>query len=271
LIQSIPTLNWLAFPDRGEPAPVWPLREVLHGIAAAGSPGAGVDDRTVAAFLRQGETVDGVAALLGRLALRCTDVGILHVGDGDTAALADSLARLARTLGADTCIAAFAAPPSAPLLDELRRSADVLAGAGVRLALEFAPYGPVRTLAEAVSVCERVGWDRCGLLIDIWHVVRSGVRWHRLGALRADQIALVHLSDAPEPLGTDQRFESRFRRLPPGTGSFPTVQFLRTLERIGYEGVVSAEVLSSELRALPPAVGAGRLVESMRRLGLEAG
>jgi sugar phosphate isomerase/epimerase len=220
---------------------------VLAGAAAAGFDSVGLDDMTLA-----GRDVAEVAALLDAHGLTCTDVGVLRVREQ-----AESLAALATATGASVCIAAPAS------IDDLRAGAGILAEAGVRTALEFVPYGGVRTLSEGVEVCAAVGWDRCGLLLDSWHFFRSGEEWDLLRSLTPEQIALVHVNDAPPPVG-DLVYESRFRRTPPGEGTFPLVDFLDALEEIGYEGVVSLEVLSASLRARPPAEGARELRNAMQ-------
>ena len=261
---SLPTVNWLDFPPGGDPRPVYPLVDVLRGIAASGCGGVGLDDYSVRAFLRDGRGVDAVRTILDHLGLRCTDVGILHVGTPGAIEFADKLGRLAGATGARTCVTALTAPATSGVLAELSACADALQRADVRLAVEFAPYGSLRTLADTVSVCEHIGWERCGVLLDIWHFVHSGQPWDVLRALRADQLAFVHLADAPETVSGDLQHDSRFRRLPPGTASFPTARLVGTLEGLGYDGVVSAEVLSAELRAQAPEIGARRLFEALR-------
>ncbi|WP_218577460.1 sugar phosphate isomerase/epimerase [Phytohabitans rumicis] len=52
--------------------------------------------------------------------------------------------------------------PTAAVLSDLRSCAAILADADVRLAVEFLPYAPLPTLADAIDVCEAVGWQRCG-------------------------------------------------------------------------------------------------------------
>jgi sugar phosphate isomerase/epimerase len=261
---SLPTANWLAFPAAGDPEPVYPLSEVLRGIAGSGCGGVGLDERSVGAFHATGATADELAALLTRLVLHCTDVGILRVGDGKATALARSLARLARATRADICVTTLSAPVSPRLLDELRTCAEVLAGADARLALEFASYGHPRTLDEAVAVCEAVGWERCGLLVDTWHFFSSGAPWSLLRSLDCGRIALVHVNDAPAPAGYDVVHESRHRRLPPGAGTFPLAEFVTVMKTVGYDGPISGEVLSARLRRLRPADAAREIMDGLR-------
>ena len=255
---SLATVNWVEFQDGGLRACAW-LSEVVAAIADTGSCAVGLDDVSVGP-----EGVDDAVALLHAHRLTCTDVGVLRVGSPTATAGAEWLARLAERTGAGICIAAlYAGPDEERVVHELDRAAEVLSAAGVRLALEFASYSPLDSLAATVAVCERIGWERCGVLLDAWHFFMSGAPWPALRALLPEQIALVHLSDAREPKTTDLRYESRFRRMPPGAGTLPLSEFTAALRETGYAGVVSAEVLSADIRATPPAVGARALAGAL--------
>jgi sugar phosphate isomerase/epimerase len=246
-------VNWIRFPGGdedvpdGEMIPAWPLDDVLAAAAAAGFRDVGLDDLTVA-----GADPEEVAALLRSHGLVCTDVGVLRVGAGEIRPQAG------------VCIAALYTPTPAEALADLRTASAVLAAAGVRIALEFAPYGGLPTLSDAIDVCAAVGWNRCGLLVDTWHFFRSDEPWSLLRSLDADQIALVHVNDAPAS-ERDLVYESRFRRLPVGSGTFAIDEFAAALAATGYDGVLSTEVLSSALRRRPPADGARELLESLHR------
>ena len=69
-----------------------------------------------------------------------------------------------------------------------------------------------------------------------------------------------------QPIGDDLVHESRFRRTPPGAGTFALGEFAEALDAIGYDGVVSIEVLSAALRRRPPAEGARELLDSLEAL-----
>jgi sugar phosphate isomerase/epimerase len=232
---------------------------VLDGAAAAGFAAVGLDHYTTAAHGR----IDDLGAMLSARGLRCTDVGVLPVGEDGILEAARQLARTASVTGAKLCIAAFYGP-SPDAVRDLRASADILADAGVRLALEFTAYGELRSLPAAVDLCDAVGWERCGLLVDTWHFFRGGAPWPILRGLHGDQIALVHVNDGTLPSGLDAVFEGRFRRLAVGTGTFAIDEFAAALAAIGYDGPISVEVLSTELRQLPPAEGARQLLDSLR-------
>jgi sugar phosphate isomerase/epimerase len=256
---SLQTVNWVEFEDDGGLRPSASLQDVVRAVADAGSENIGLDDVSVGP-----EGIDDAVALLRANGLTCTDVGVLRVGSGASTAAAEWLARLAKRTGARICIAAFtASPDDETVVRELDRAAAILSAGGARLALEFVPYSPLDSLAATVVLCERIGWERCGVLLDSWHFCKSGAPWAELRALGPDQVALVHLSDAPKPVSADLRRESRFRRVPPGAGTLPLSELVTTLREIGYTGVVSAEVLSADIRAMPPAAGARLLADAL--------
>jgi 4-hydroxyphenylpyruvate dioxygenase len=250
------TGNWVRFPGGGddvrEPTPAWPLETVLDAAAHAGFAAVGLDHYTVGAFVDAGGRLVDVATMLRARGLVCTDVGVLRVGE-DVVQSATDLAELASVVGASLCIAALYAPVSNErAARELRAAADILGDAGVRLAFEFTAYGHRRTLRDAIDICDAVDWRRCALLVDTWHVFRGGEEIRSLRSLTADQIALVHVNDGAALAGGDAMDEGRRHRLAPGDGAFPLEDFAEALDAIGYDGVVSVEVLSDELRRRAP-------------------
>jgi sugar phosphate isomerase/epimerase len=247
---SLPTLNWLDLPDGGSR---FSLEEILDAAAAAGFTSVGLDTVTTAG-------VADLAGLLRARGLTCTDVGILALGP-NAAADAERLAELARSSGATTCLAA--GPAGFDGRAALEESADILAAAGVRIALEFVPYGALPTLESALTACEALGWDRCGVLLDTWHFFRSGAPWTLLRSLDPNQIAIIHADDAPAVISDDLVYESRHRRLPIGAGTFAIAEFVAAIGTLGYDGVISAEVLSTTLREQDPAEGAQTLMNAL--------
>ena len=268
---SLPTVNWLRFPGPDDPAgtepePQWPLEAILDGAAAAGFTSVGLDRHTVATYVAAGRSIDDVGAELRARGLRCTDVGVLPLGTAGVLGVAEELAGIAEASGAGICIAAHYAPTAfEAAARDLREAAAILAGAGATLVLEFVVYGPLRTLAEGAELCEAVGWNRCRLLVDTWHVFRGGEPLSRLRSLGDDRIGLVHVNDGAAVPDADAVLEGRSRRLLPGQGAFPLAEFAAAVDAAGYRGVVAVEVLSDELRRLSPAEGARELMRSLRQ------
>jgi sugar phosphate isomerase/epimerase len=266
---SLPSVNWLRFPGGDGvdalTAPRWPLAELLAAAAAAGFDAVGLDDLTLRAHLDAGGKLEDVPQLLRGHGLALSDVGVLRIGEGDALEVAELLARLAALTGAPTCLTGLYVPLSDTALEQLRACAHVLRAAGARLALEHAAYGQLRTLADSVSLCEAVGWDEAGVLVDSWHFFRGERPWELLRSLDAGEIALVHVNDGPAERA-DPMYESRFERLPPGAGTFPLDAFAAAVAATGYDGPISAEVLSAELRALPPSESARILFDALGAL-----
>jgi sugar phosphate isomerase/epimerase len=267
---SLPTINWIRFPGGDELVgadeypPVCPLEEVLDAAEAAGFGAVGLYDDSLAGHLRAGGSIAQLPALLRSRGLRCTDVGVLRIGESDSRGQARKLAALAADTGARVCVTVLASPPSPEVAHELAVCVQILDEAGVRLALEPVPYAPLGTLAEAMVLCDAVGWERCGLLVDTWHFFRGDRPWERLRSLDAGQISLVHVNDAL-PMSTDSLvFESRFRRETLGTGTFPIGEFKAAIDALGYTGTISPEILSTRLRRLPPTDAANEIMRSLQ-------
>jgi sugar phosphate isomerase/epimerase len=262
----LPALNWLSFPASEpagglgrSPVPTVSLDEFLDGAAAAGWRRVGLDDITIS-----GLPVGDLGEQLRRRDLSCSDVGVLPVGTPEVLRAATRLATIGEAAGASICIAAFFAEIDRPrAVRELRECSEILGAAGMRVALEFASYGGLTRFAVAVELCDAVGWEGCGVLVDTWHFFRTDAPWAVLEALDAEQIALVHVNDGPEERGDDPVREGRFGRLPAGAGGFPLAEFAAALG--GYSGPVSSEVLSDAIRLRPVAEGARVLLAGIER------
>ena len=234
------------------------LADVLAAASAGGFSSVGLDAWSVAAQVERGRTVAELTSMLEQMGLRCTDVLPLVVGDDTDAAVesAGLLAALATTIGASVCATAIGPEVSDPgdrrAREGLRRCAEVLDAAGVRMAIEYLPYSCVASVAEAMELCDAVGWDAAGLLVDSWHTFVTG-QVAALGALSADDIALVQYSDGVIPGPDKVREASRHHRRLPGRGEFDLAAFVEAVAATGYTGIVSPEVLSAEVRSAPPA------------------
>ena len=261
---SVPTLDWVRMPAAGrkvEP-PVYGLDEILDGVAAAGFQAVGLDDLTVGGL----DPAD-VASALRRRGLLCSEVGILRAGQPrETSAAAHDLTWLAQATGASCCIAIVADPPPADALAALETAAAVLAAGGVRMALEFAAYGSVATLPEAIALCAAwagSGAGFCSTAGTFSGATTRGRRSSRSTGARSRSFT----STTHRTLGLDPVHDSRFRREPPGAGMLDLERFLDVLSAIGYRGEISLEVLSSRIAATPPAATARELMASIVRGG----
>ena len=158
---------------------------------------------------------------------------------------------------------------SAPYDPDLNRLADKLAALqalaaryGLTTAIEFFPWTHVKDLATALSVIEKAGDPRIGVLVDSLHFDRSGAPWHELEQVAPSRLPFAHLADAaPQMDRTNEGliFVARESRLAPGEGAIDLVRFLRTLPP---ECNLSVEVPNAaQLRAL----GAARWIVHVGR------
>jgi sugar phosphate isomerase/epimerase len=253
-VLSFCTNATVAFADDGSAAVPHPWERVLAAAADAGFRRIALDGFTLGAAERAAGGPEEVAERVRDLGLAVTDLSAFRLGPdaGGDERVATSMARRCAALGIPVCVLVVHTPPTPELDARIDRCADIFAGSAVRLALEFLPYSEVRTIAAARDVCGRVGFDRCGLLVDTWHLARGGGSVADVAALGRDEVACVQLADARPDAAADLADESRHARLLPGEGvvDFPAVA--AALTAIGYRGALGTEVLSRSLREQPP-------------------
>ncbi|MBL7496552.1 sugar phosphate isomerase/epimerase [Frankia sp. CNm7] len=193
------------------------------------------------------------AAALDTSGLRCHELmALLFTGREDVVLRhAAKLAGVAAAVRAEWIVATFLAPLGGQSLDLLKRSTDIFAEAGARLAVEPSPLGGVASIDDALEVVEAAGPDRAGVLIDSWHFFRGGAPWEQLERVPLDRVAYVQMADALPPASEDAVSETANRRALPGHGVLDLDRFAGTLRDRGYDGLVSVEVLNEELRRDP--------------------
>ena len=166
--------------------------------------------------------------------------------------------------------------------DKLRPVADVLAGEGCRLGVEFigpktfrAPfrYAFVHTLGGALELGAVVGTGNVGVLLDAWHLHSSGGATVDLAQLTPNDVVAVHVNDAPAGVPRDELIDN-VRALPLETGVIDLVGFMVALRELGFDGPVMPEPFSArldELAARDPRAAAAEAGRSMDALWRVAG
>ncbi|OHV39055.1 MULTISPECIES: sugar phosphate isomerase/epimerase family protein [Pseudofrankia] len=233
----------------------------VPGLAAA-TAAAGF----TAVGMAAGNATPAAAKTLDAAGLRCHEVLALLIGDDaeETLAQAERLAEAASVLSARWVLAGFRTKLTAQTAPLIRRCAEVLAEAGAGLAVEFSPMGFVGTISEARDVVAAAGVERAGVLIDTWHFFRGRSTWEELATIPLAEIAYLQFDDAPAPIGSATS-ETLHRRAMPGDGELDLDRFASTLLERGFDGLVSVEVLSAELRQLPVPEFCRRAYESTAR------
>lgn len=101
-----------------------------------------------------------------------------------------------------------------------------------------------------LKLCDAIGTENVGLLLDSWHWYTSHGTVEQIRGLRSRQIIYVHINDAPQGIPVDEQRDN-VRRLPGETGVIDIVGFLRALREVGYDGPVTPEPFDGRLRSLP--------------------
>ena len=143
-------------------------------------------------------------------------------------------------------------PPLTGETDALvERCAAMFAEAGAGMAIEFSPLGPVPTIRAGLDMVKTAGIERAGIVIDSWNFSFGDDNFDDLANVPLDQIAYLQFADALAPVSDNLMDEALNRRAMPGDGILELHRFASTLMERGWDGVVSVQVLSVELRRLP--------------------
>ncbi len=102
---------------------------------------------------------------------------------------------------------------------------------------------------------------RTWVVVDSWNVTYGPTTWTDLEQLDPERIAYVQFDDGLARVG-DLETEAMERRTYPGQGTFELERFATTLRERGFDGVVSLQILSAELRQLPLAEFARTALET---------
>jgi 2-keto-myo-inositol isomerase len=119
----------------------------------------------------------------------------------------------------------------------LRAAGDVAAEHGLRLAFEFGSLGgQINTLERAREVLAAAGHPACGLLLDAYHLHRSGRPGRGFEDVPVEEIYYVQYSDVPADNSRPGQ-----DRLPPGQGVVAFRELFALLAEKGYTGYLSYE------------------------------
>jgi sugar phosphate isomerase/epimerase len=229
----------------------YPTADLVSAASAAGFTAVGINaDRVDPA------AVDAYATT----GVRCHELLAFVVGDDEAATMAgaEQLADRAQRIGAQWVLTVFTAKPPT---QRISRCANLFDGVGAGMAVECSPLGAIPSMRDGIEYVRAASRTaRAGLLVDSWHFCFSDDTWDDLAAVPLDDIAYLQFTDALEPEYRDRMVrESLHRRALPGEGILELDRFAATLLGRGWDGTVSVEVLSAQLRELPVDELVGRL------------
>jgi sugar phosphate isomerase/epimerase len=122
---------------------------------------------------------------------------------------------------------------------------------GTRIGFEPPALSVMPTIAPAAAMVRDVANPGGGLLVDIWHIFRSGMPYSELAKIvPREYLFAVEINDGKtDPVGDlyDDTFDNR---LLPGDGDFGVTSFIQAIDQIGYQGPWGVEVMSTRMRSL---------------------
>jgi sugar phosphate isomerase/epimerase len=241
---------------------IWPYE--VEALRAVGVSDAELRSRVADAGLAIGE-VDAITTWLpGATPPASMDPMMAQSLLGNTA---DALCPLAASIGArsvslveyygvdvdlDIAIEAFAAV------------CDRAADDGLIVHLEFLPWTGIPDLAAGWAIVEGAGRPNGGLLVDSWHLFRSGSTLEQLARIPGSAVLGVQIDDAPAAPDGDLEDETMHRRRIPGDGELDLAGFVRVLREIGSPAPIGVEVFADDLAGLPVDEVAQRTADGTR-------
>ena len=206
-----------------------------------------------------------------KVAVIGTESGVLFAAGDDLQRLLGSLRYVCEKAVALGCEVIMVSPgTNAPGGIEaakinLKTCAEITAGYGLKLALEFNSRHPViNTLAAGMELVNAVNMKHCGLLLDTYHLHCSGGNGASFKDVPVDQIITFQFSDAPP--GPPSPGPTPVDRLPPGKGAAPFVEIFKTLMAMNYQGYMSYEAPNPAQWNRPAEVVAREGIELVRGL-----
>jgi len=232
--------------------PRTPLRELIPSAAAAGFEALTLwPNAWRHAIRRDGLSLTDLRGLLDEHGITVTDVESVDDwrpatgGAGFPSTGRAEAVEVAVALGARTLTTAHAVGGELALDRDAGAFAalcDDAAEHGLQVALEFVPFTAVPDLRTALELLRRADRPNAGLVIDLWHLARSGDAPAALADVPPELISTVQLADGPrEPLPDLIEDAVRARRLP-GAGELPIADGIETLRRIGVRAPIGPEV-----------------------------
>jgi sugar phosphate isomerase/epimerase len=154
--------------------------------------------------------------------------------------------------------------PLEPMVRDFRtlcREADAV---GSKITLELMPFSSHATLEHGLELVETADEPNGGLCLDIWHLLRAGVKVDEVRDIPGNRIVSIELNDGPAapPPGQSLWDDAVENRTFCGDGEFPIAEFLAALDAAGFDGPYGIEIMGVEYRKLPLRETAQRVYET---------
>jgi sugar phosphate isomerase/epimerase len=138
--------------------------------------------------------------------------------------------------------------PQQKLIDEFGQLCAEAATHELIIALEMIPFSSLNTLDAALAIVAGANANNGGLLLDIWHVARSGAAFDDILKIAPQYICAAELNDADLLVHGSLAEDSMHHRKLCGEGQLDIRGFISCIQQAGYTGPFGVEILSDELR-----------------------
>jgi len=184
------------------------------------------------------------------------------------AASEDDCYRIASALGAGAVNVVHidgAPTPVEELAPALSAVCERAASKGLRIVVEFLPGTGIPDLPTVLELVGAVGADNLGFVLDSWHLARSGGTIDLLGPDAAALVGAVQLSDRTHAQDLEP-YVPMSGRLLPGDGEVPLEELVARVIAARPHLPLGIEVISDEMRRLPPVEAAAVAARSLGAL-----
>ncbi len=123
---------------------------------------------------------------------------------------------------------------------------------GTKIAFEFMPFAMIDALPSALELVSGAGARNGGLCLDLWHIVKLGISFKDVARIPREYIVCVELNDGTITCPWSLHEDTINHRRLCGEGEFDVKGFIESVRKTRYDGPWGIEVLSDELRKLPP-------------------
>ena len=177
--------------------------------------------------------------------------------------------RMAEVVGASVINVAHVmggAVPEAEMAEVLAGIARRARAKGLRVAIEFMPNSAtIPDLAAAQRIVAAANETNLGVMLDTWHLFRSGSEPAEVAAAPAGIFFGVQVADAPADAKGRPPLPMQ-DRLMPGDGAIPLAAIVHAVLRKSPDAVIGVEVISQTMAALAPDEAARQAVEALGRV-----
>ena len=214
--------------------------------------------RAHAAGMTNDQVLDLVRASGVKVATLGVEPGCLFAKDAEKRRLFDGFTESCADAIALSCDLLMTAPGPAiggtvrEAAASLREMGDIAQAHGLRLAVEFSSgHDVINRLAAGRELLALADHPNCGLLLDAYHLERTGAGGRGFEDVPARDIFAFQYSDVPPaPAPTESR--RPVDRLPPGQGVVRWREIFQLLREKNYTGYLSYEAPNPAQWARPP-------------------